>query len=377
MDFTLSPQQEMLKDTVRRFAERDIDPKVKEMEEADEVSMDIIEKMAELGLLGIVIPKEYEGTEMGHVARVVAIEEISRISAAAAHTLGVLHVGQGPVLYYGSREQKEKWLPSMARGEKLATLALTEPSGGSDVRGLQTTVKQEDDSYIINGRKCFITNSHIAHLFAVVAKDEKGELSCYMVDKSTSGLILGREEKKFGLMGCNTGEVIFDNCSVPKENLVGEEGKGLRVALSSIDNLGRPGIGAIALGILRRCLEEAVKFAKERVLYGKPIIKLQATQWKITDIYMDYEVSRLLNYYAACLRDKRQRCDAENALAKFWSTEAAIRSAVKAISVLGGYGSLRDYVPQRLLRDAQPLTSSAGTSDIMRLVMMRKASDIV
>ncbi|MFQ5711226.1 MAG: acyl-CoA dehydrogenase family protein [Candidatus Geothermarchaeales archaeon] len=374
MDFSFTPKQETLRDTVRKFAEREIEPKVRDMDETDEVPMDLIKRMAELGLLGIMIPNDYGGTDMGHVARMIVIEEIGRVSAAMAHTLAILHVGQGPILYDGTEDQKRKWLPSLAKGQTLATLALTEPTGGSDVRNMQTTARPEGDNYVLNGRKCFITNSHIADLFGVVGKMVDGDLSCFLVEKDAPGFKLGREENKFGLRGCISGEIILDNCVVPRENLVGEEGKGLRVALSSISNLGRPGVGAVALGIVRRCLEEVAKYSNQRVLYGKPIIKLQAIQWYVTDIYMDYEISRMLTYHAAWLRDRGERCDAENSMAKFWATEAAVRCAVKAISVFGGYGNLKEFVPQRLLRDAEPLISAGGTSEIMRMIMARKAS---
>lgn len=374
MDFSFTPKQETLRDTVRKFAEREIEPKVRDMDETDEVPMDLIKRMAELGLLGIMIPNDYGGTDMGHVARMIVIEEIGRVSAAMAHTLAILHVGQGPILYDGTEDQKRKWLPSLAKGQTLATLALTEPTGGSDVRNMQTTARPEGDNYVLNGRKCFITNSHIADLFGVVGKMVDGDLSCFLVEKDAPGFKLGREENKFGLRGCSSGEIILDNCVVPRENLVGEEGKGLRVALSSISNLGRPGVGAVALGIVRRCLEEVAKYSNQRVLYGKPIIKLQAIQWYVTDIYMDYEISRMLTYHAAWLRDRGERCDAENSMAKFWATEAAVRCAVKAISVFGGYGNLKEFVPQRLLRDAEPLISAGGTSEIMRMIMARKAS---
>jgi len=375
MEFGFTPEQEMLRKSVREFAEAEIKPKVQNMDETGKVPMDILEKMAKLGFMGVMIPREYGGLGMGHIARTIMLEEIGRISAAMANTLQIVHLGISPIVTDGTEEQKKKWLPLLARGEKLSTFALTEPTGGSDVMGTQTTAKLQGDEYVINGRKCFITNSHLAGVLGIVAKTGEGSkgLTAFVVQSDFPGFRPGREENKFGLRGCNTGELVLENCRVPKENVIGKEGDGLRIALSAISNVGRPGITCAALGIVRSCLEEAVRYSKQRVLYGKPISELQGVQWNLTDIYMDYEASRLLTYYSAWLRDKGERCDAENAMAKFWAAEAAVRCAKKTIDVFGAYGCMKELAPQRLLRDAELLIAGAGTSDIMRLVMARKA----
>jgi len=375
MDFGFSAEQEMLRKTVREFAEKEISPKVDWMDETGEVPMDLVEKMAKLGFMGVLVPKEYGGLGMGHIERMILLEEIGCVSPAMANTVQVHHLGISPIAIFGTEEQKKKWLPSLAKGKKIATLAVTEPTGGSDVLGLQTTAKLEGDNYIINGRKCFITNTHIASVSGIAAKTGEGPkgLSVFVIESDTPGFRPGRKENKFGLRGCNTGELVFENCKVPKENILGKEGDGLKIALASISNVGRPGITAGALGIVRRCLEEAAKYSKQRVLYGKPISDLQAIQWHIADIYMDYETSKLLTYRAAWLRDKGERCDAENSMAKFWTTEAAVRCAQKAITVFGAYGCMKELIPQRLLRDAWLFVSGAGTSEIMRIIIARQA----
>ena len=375
MEFGFTSEQEMLRKSVREFAEAEIKPKVQHMDETGEVPTDVIEKMAKLGFMGIMVPHEFGGLGGGHIARTIMLEEIGRVSAAMANTLQVIHLGISPIVTDGSQEQKAKWLPLLARGEKLSTFGVTEPVGGSDILGIQTTAKREGDEYVINGRKCFITNSHLAGIFGIVAKTGEGSkgLTAFVVQSDYAGFRPGREENKVGLRGCNTGELIFQNCRVPKENVIGKEGDGLKIAISAISNVGRPGITCGALGIIHSCLKEAVAYSKQRVLYGKPISELQAIQWKLTDIYMDLEASRLLTYYSAWLRDKGERCDSENAMAKFSATEGAVRCAQKTIEIFGAYGCMRELAPQRLLRDAELFISGAGTSEVMRLLMARKA----
>ncbi len=373
MDFSFTPEQQMFRKTAREFAEKWVAPKVTEMEETGKVPMDLIKKMGELGFMGVLTPPEYGGTGAGHIARIIMLEEIGRICAAMAATLQVFHLGQAPIIFYGSEEQKKQWLPSLASGEKLATLAVTEPVGGSDVLGIQTTAKRVGDGYVIDGKKCFITNAHIADLCGILAKTGEREFGCFIVEKDAPGYGLGKEEDTLGLRGGTVGEIFLDKCKVPKESLIGKEGDGLRIALSAISNMGRPGLAATGLGIARRCLEEGAKYANERMAYGKPIAQLQAVQWLLTDLYMDYQISRLSSYYAAWLRDQGIRCDAENSMAKFWGTGGAARCAHNLMQILGGWGVMKDFVPQRLLRDAETLIPAAGTLQIMRLVMARTA----
>lgn len=376
VDFTLPEELEILRKSAREFAEKEVAPRVDEMDRTGETPVDLVKRMMELGFGALLIPKEYGGTGLGHLARMIVIEEIARISPALAFALQIVHLGQGPVLYYANEEQKKRWLPKMAKGEIIATAAVTEPTGGSDVRGIQTVAKKKDGEYIVSGRKCFITNVNIANMHGFLAKLEgegKPKFVWLMVEADAPGVKVGRLEDKVGLRGLGTGELILDNVRVPEENRVGAEGEGLRAALTAISNIGRPGVAAVALGIIRRCLEEAAKYAKTRTLYGKPISELQAIQWYLTDMYVDYETARLVTWYAAWMRDRGMPADAENSLSKFYAVEAAVRSAHKAIQVFGAYGIMREIIPQRLLRDAEVLCSAAGTQEIMRLVMLRKA----
>jgi len=375
MDFQFSSQLELLRKSVREFAEGAIAPKVHRMEETDEVPWDLYKEMAKQQYMGILVPKEFGGTDLGHLARMIMLEEVGRISAAMAMALQIFHLGTIPFVDFGNETQKRKYLASLARGERLSTIAVTEATGGSDPTGIQTTAKLQGDSYILNGRKCFITHGHVADTIIVMAKTGEGPkgFSGFIVEKSFPGFKLGRKEKKFGLHGCNTGEIVMENCIVPRENLFGNEGDGLRISIAAISEVGRAGMAGCGLGVINACLEASVKFANERLLGGKPISQHQAIQWMISDIYMDLEASRLLSYRAAWMRDQKMRCDVDMAMAKFYATEAAVRCAKKAVDIHGGYGYMMEYPVQRYYRDAEILIASAGTSEIMRIVMARKA----
>jgi alkylation response protein AidB-like acyl-CoA dehydrogenase len=375
MDFQLSPQQELLRKSVREFAEGAIAPKVQHMEETDEVPWDLYKEMSKQLYMGVLIPKEFGGTAFGHLARMIMLEEVGRVSAATAMALQIFHLGTVPLVDFGNDAQKKKYLPGMAKGERLSTIAVTEATGGSDPTGIQTTAKLQGDSYILNGRKCFITHGHVADVMTIMAKTGEGPkgFSAFFVEKSFPGFKLGRKEKKFGLHGCNTGEIAMENCVVPRENLVGNEGDGLKVSMAAISEVGRAGMAGCGLGVINACLEASVKFANERTLGGKPISQHQAIQWMISDIYMDLEASRLLAYRASWLKDQKVRCDTDMAMAKYYATEAAVRCAKKAVDIHGGYGYMMEYPVQRYYRDAEILIASAGTSEIQRIVMARKA----
>jgi alkylation response protein AidB-like acyl-CoA dehydrogenase len=375
MDFQLSPQQELLRKSVREFAEGAIAPKVQHMEETDEVPWDLYKEMSKQLYMGVLIPKEFGGTAFGHLARMIMLEEVGRVSAATAMALQIFHLGTVPIVDFGNDAQKKKYLPGMAKGERLSTIAVTEATGGSDPTGIQTTAKLQGDSYILNGRKCFITHGHVADVMTIMAKTGEGPkgFSAFFVEKSFPGFKLGRKEKKFGLHGCNTGEIAMENCVVPRENLVGSEGDGLKVSMAAISEVGRAGMAGCGLGVINACLEASVRFANERTLGGKPISQHQAIQWMISDIYMDLEASRLLAYRASWLKDQKVRCDTDMAMAKYYATEAAVRCAKKAVDIHGGYGYMMEYPVQRYYRDAEILIASAGTSEIQRIVMARKA----
>lgn len=373
MDFRLTEEQELLRRSVREFAESVVAKRVEWMEETDETPMDVVQEMAKLGLIGMCIPRDYGGTGMGNLDRMIVLEEISRVSAACAFFLQIFHLGIAPIVDFGTQKQKEKYLPRLAKGELLTTLALTESTGGSDPSSLQTSAVKDGDDHVLNGRKVFITNAQIAHVVVVAARTGQGSrgISTFIVEQGTQGFKVGAREHKFGIHGCNPGELVFENCRVPRDNLLGEEGQGLKIALKAIADMGRTGMAGTALGVLRACLEAAAKHAKQRELYGKPIAELQGIQWPISEIYLDWQAARLLCYQAAWMIDQGLRCDGELAAAKFHATEAAIRSAKKAIDIFGGYGYLMDYPVQRYFRDAECLIASAGTSEVMRMVMAR------
>jgi alkylation response protein AidB-like acyl-CoA dehydrogenase len=375
MDFKFSEREEMLRKSVREFAENEVRPKMEAMEETGEFPIELLEPMGKLGILGIITPAEYEGVDLGYVARAIVLEELGRVCAAIPMAVQVHHMACANLNDYGTEDQKKKYLPRLTRGETMGCVAVTDPGGGSDVIGMKTSAELKGDKYILNGRKCFITNSHTADFWIVIAKTAEGAkgLSALIVDKDLPGAKLGRKENKFGMRGANTGELAFDNCEVPKENLLGQEGGGLAVAIKTISETGRTGMAAVGLGILTAVYEEAAKFATERVLYGKPISALQAIQFYMAEIYSQLEICRLLCYRACWLKDQNFRCDNEAALAKYYACEAAANAARKAIEIHGSYGVMREYTVQRLLRDAVVAIPAGGTAEIAKVVLARAA----
>jgi alkylation response protein AidB-like acyl-CoA dehydrogenase len=379
MDFKLTEREELLRKTMREFAEREITPRMDAMEETGEFPVDLLKKMGDMGILGVITPPEYGGNGLGNLARVIVLEEMGRVCPAIPMALQVHHMATHALNAFGNEEQKKKYLPPLAKGETMGVVAVTDPSGGSDVAGIKTSAKLEGDKFILNGRKCFITNAHVSNIWVVIARTGEGGkgLSAFIVEKNFSGAKLGRKENKVGLRGAITGELVFQNCEVPQTNLLGHEGDGMNIAIRNIVETGRPGMASVALGILNAVLEQAVKFANERILYGKPISNLQMIQSHLADIYADLEISRLLVYRVGWMRDQNIRCDAESALAKQFSCEAAARSARKAIEIHGSYGIMKEYPVQRLLRDALVTIPAGGTGEIAKLVMARQALSMV
>ena len=375
MDFKLTEREELLRKTMREFAEKEIPPLMDAMEETGEFPVDLLKKMGDMGILGVITPPEYGGNGLGNLARVIVLEEMGRVCPAIPMALQVHHMATHALNAFGNEEQKKKYLPPLAKGETMGVVAVTDPSGGSDVAGIKTSAKLEGDKFILNGRKCFITNAHVSNIWVVIARTGEGGkgLSAFIVEKNFSGAKLGRKENKVGLRGAITGELVFQNCEVPQTNLLGHEGDGMNIAIRNIVETGRPGMASVALGILNGVLEQAVKFANERILYGKPISNLQMIQSHLADIYADLEISRLLVYRVGWMRDQNIRCDAESALAKQFSCEAAARSARKAIEIHGSYGIMKEYPVQRLLRDALVTIPAGGTGEIAKLVMARQA----
>jgi len=375
MDFDLPKEIRLVRRTVREFAESVVAPLVEGMEETDKFPTAIIGEMAKLGLLGIVTAPEYGGSNLGYLARTVAVEEMSRVSAAVGISLQVHHMGAAAIGEFGTEAQKRKYLPALGRGEYLGTCAITEPTGGSDLLGMVSTARPTSNGYVLNGRKCFITNCHLSNAIVTVAKTGEGAkgLSAFVIETGTPGFSAGRHERKMGLRGSDTGELIFKDCRVPRESLVGNEGDGMMIALKTISEVGRAGMAATSLGILQACYDEAVKFAKERTLYGRPIAQLQAIQWSVADIHAQLEASRLLCYQAAWLKDAGRDCSVETTLAKTYVGEAAVQAAKKALEIHGGCGTMLEYPVQRLFRDAMVCVSAGGTTEIGKIVVSRAA----
>lgn len=375
MDFSFSEREEMLRKSVREFSENEITPKMEVMEETGEFPVELLQPMAQMGITGVITPAEYGGVGLGYVARTIVLEEMGRVCAAMPMSLQVHHMACAVINDFGTDAQKKRCLPLLAKGETMGCVAVTDPSGGSDLIGMKTSAEFKGDKYILNGRKCFITNSHTSDFWVVIAKTAEGAkgLSAFIVDKDAPGAKVGRKEDKFGLRGSNTGELVFDNCEVPKDNLLGQEGGGLAVALKTVSETGRTGMAATALGILTAAYEEAGKFASERVLYGKPISALQAIQFYMAEIYTQLEISRLLCYRASWMKDQNMRFDTEATMAKYYTCEAAANVAKKAVEIHGSYGIMKEYTVQRLLRDAMVTIPAGGTGEIGKVVLGRAA----
>lgn len=378
MDFGFTPEQELVRKMAREFAEQFIVPRAAEFERTRVPPEDIFHAMGEQGLLGVTIPPEYGGTGLGHLARVLAIEEIARYSPAMGFMLQVFALGAAPLLDFGSPAQKDKYLPALARGEYFATVTVTEATGGSNPFGITTVADREGDHYVLNGRKVFITGSSLCRLHtisAITGQDERGRkiITSFLVESDMPGFKAGREEHKSGLWGTQLGEVVLENCVVPAANVLSREGDGIKVAMKAISETGRPGIAATALGVIARAMQESVKFANERVVGGCPIGDYQGIQFKIADMSVALDAARFLCYRAAWMKDQGLRCDVEMSKAKLFATEAAMVAARHCCEILGGYGWLEEYVAQQLYRDAGILIPSAGTSEMMRVVAGRAA----
>ncbi len=375
IDFTFTDEQEMFRKAAREFAESRVAPFIPEMEQTGKVPPDLVKALGEAEMMAITIPEEYGGLGLGFVARMIALEEISRISTATAMMLQVFALGIDPIVRFGTEEQKRKYLPELATGKRLASVAVTEPTGGSDPTGGRTTYVKNGSDFIVTGRKCFITNAHIADTITVLAKDEINPkaFSALIVEKGTEGFRATHEEHKVGMKGCNTGELSLEKCRVPAAQLLGQEGKGLRVTMSAIGDVGRGGMVGCAIGLHTACLEASIKFANERVLYGKPISNLQAIQMKLAEMRIDLEAGRLLAYRAAAMQDRGEASSNEYAVAKYFTTETAQKAAKMAVDIHGGYGCMEEYAVTRYLRDAFILGPSAGTSDIMKVIVARWA----
>ncbi|MBZ4652986.1 MAG: acyl-CoA dehydrogenase [Peptococcaceae bacterium] len=372
--FQFTEEQEMLRKAVREFVEAEIAPKAAEWDEKDYCPVELFPKMGEMGITGIFVPEQYGGAGLGHVERAICLEEISRHSAGLGIALMTHHLCVAGILYYGTEEQKQKYLPELAAGTKIGGLSVTEPGGGSDFMGQKSTGELKDGYWVLNGRKCFITNSHVADIdiwTVITGQDEKGRpvMTAFIIDPDTPGHTPGRKEHKLGLRGSVTGDVNCVEVKVAPGQMLGKEGAGAKIAMTTIQEVGRAGMSAINVGILRGCVEEGVKFANERIVYGKPIAKLQAIQFDIAETRLEYEAARLLTYRAAGMKDAGIPCATEFAMAKLYATEAACRAAKRIMDMMGGYGIINEYPIGRFLRDALASIPAGGTSHIQKLII--------
>jgi alkylation response protein AidB-like acyl-CoA dehydrogenase len=375
MNLHFTEEQEMMRNMVREFAQAEIAPFVERMEQG-EFPRPILNKMAELGLMGITIPEEYGGAGMDFISYIIAIHEISKVSATVGVILSVhTSVGTNPILYFGTEEQKKKYVPKLARGEYLGAFCLTEPGAGSDAKSLKTKAVRQGDYYILNGSKIFITNGGEADTYIVFARtdpNEKGSrgISAFIVEKDTPGFIIGKDEKKMGLHGSRTVQITFEDAKVPVENLLGEEGQGFKIAMANLDS-GRIGIAAQSLGIAEAALEHATAYAKERIQFGKPIAEQQGVAFKLADMATAVEAAKLLVYRAAFLRAQGLPCGKEASMAKLFASRTAMENAIEAVQIFGGNGYTKDYPVERLFRDAKICEIYEGTSEIQRLVISK------
>jgi len=377
MDFSFTPEQEMLRKALQEFVEKELLPRAIQLDESGEFPRDIIKKIADLGLIGIVMPAEYGGSPMGHLARMISIEELSRAYASIGLFLQATPLGLWTILHFGTEEQKKTYIPPVVRGEKIMCMAVTEPTGGSDPQSIQTKAKLEGNHYVVNGSKYFITNGAIADTCVFVAKTGEGpkSLSAFVVEKGTAGFEPGMREQHAGMRSMIVSEIVFKNCKIPRDNLIGKEGDGLRATLKTVSEIGRTGNTGVSLGIARAAYETALKYAKEKQLYGKPIAELQAIGFMLADMSVETEAAKWLAYHAAWLLDQgktSREISKEIATAKAYSSEVARRNAVKAVQIHGAYGTLPEFHVMRYLRDALEAVSAGGTNEIMRTVIGRE-----
>ena len=381
MDFTLSKEHEMLRKMYREFAENEVKPLATEIDEEERFPMETVEKMAKLGMMGIYFPKEYGGAGADVLSYAMCVEELAKVCGTTAVIVSAhTSLCAAPIFENGTEEQKMKYLPDLCSGRKIGAFGLTEPGAGTDAQGQQTTavLDESGENYILNGSKCFITNGNVADTFVIIAvtgktTDKRGrsmkEISAFIVEKDDKGFSQGKHEKKMGIRGSSTCDLIFEDCVIPKDRMLGKKGEGFKIAMKTLDG-GRIGIASQALGIGEGAVDEAVKYAKERKQFGRRIADFQGISFMLADMAADVEAARQLMYHAAVLKDANSpEASSACSIAKYFAAEAANRCAYKAVQIHGGYGYIREYKVERIYRDARITTIYEGTSQVQQMVI--------
>jgi alkylation response protein AidB-like acyl-CoA dehydrogenase len=376
LSFELTENQKMVQQLARNFAEKEIKPVIAKFDESQEFPHDIVKKMAELGFLGIIFPEEYGGAGFGYLEYVTIIEEITKgdpsmgLVIAAHNSLCTNHI-----YTFGNEQLKKKYLPDLTTGKKIGAWALTEPTSGSDAGAMRTTATRDGNFYVLNGSKNFITHGSVGKVTVVLAITDKSKgkkgISAFIVDNDTPGFIVNKKENKLGMRSSDTSALTFDNCLVPVENLIDEDGKGFHQALTILDG-GRISIAANALGIAQGAFEASLKYSKERQQFGKPIGEFQAIQWKLSEMATQIEAARLLTYRAAFLKDQGKEVVLESSMAKYYAAEVAVMVTNEAVQIHGGYGFTKDFIVEKFYRDVKLVTIGEGTSEIQKLVISRE-----
>lgn len=372
----LSEKHEKFRMKIREFAEAKVEPVSAQIDEDAEFPYENVKKLGEMGILGMVVPEKYGGTGDDMISYAIAVEEFSRVCGSTGITVAAHNsLAVYPLYLFGNEEQKKRFIPPLARGEKLGAFGLTEPGAGSDAGATKASAVLKGEHYVINGSKCFITNARVAETLVITARTDPGKgskgISNFILEKSMPGVKVGKKENKMGLRGSDTGELHFEDVKVPKENLLGKEGEGFKQFLITLDG-GRISIGAMALGIAQGAYEKSLKYAKERIQFDRPIGKFQSIQWRLSDMATQIEAARHLIYSAAWLKDQGKPYIKESAMAKLFASEVATWVTYQAIRIFGGYGYLRKYPVERYLRDVKLCEIGEGTSEIQRLVIARE-----
>ncbi len=376
MNFDLSENQKMIAQMVRDFAEKEIRPNFMEWDESQEFPVQVFKKLGELGLMGVFIPEEYGGSGFGYDEYITVVSEISKVCGSIGLSVAAHNsLCTGHIYYHGSEAQKKKYLPLLASAEWIGAWGLTETGTGSDAGGMNTTAVLEGNEWVLNGSKNFITHGKSGDVAVIIARTgEKGDskgMSAFIIEKGTPGFSAGKKENKMGMRASETCELIFDNCRIPAENLIGEVGKGFQQAMQILDG-GRISIGALALGIAKGAYEAAVKYSKEREQFGKPISHFQAIAFKLADMATQIEAAELLLYQASYLKNNKKNLTKESAIAKYYASEVAVTVANEAVQIFGGYGYTKDFPVEKFYRDAKLCTIGEGTSEIQKLVISRE-----